>query len=619
MTSEHWDALVRRLDGLAKENPSGYRLRVGLLAALGYVYILGTLVVLAAAGVMVVLAATKSHAFILGKFLIPLGALALLILRALWVKIPPPEGIPLDRSTAAALWRLVDEVRVRVDGPRVDELLLNGELNARVAQIPRLGPVGWERNYLVVGLPLMQALTPDEFKAVVAHEFGHLSKRHGRFGSFIYRIRETWDRLLGTLDADRHWGRILFRRFFGWYAPYFSAYSFALVRAHEYEADQASAEAAGSRAAATALAALTVADRYLASSYWPGVFALTHSERRPPSAAFSGMAVGLAEARTGEQRVDWLRKALREPAGTADTHPSLSERLTELGVVPPESIIAAQNGAGETAAQRFLEGAEAGLAERLDEEWRQAVAQLWEEEHQETLEAEQNLAELERRSEQETQSSEELAERVYLTARLREPEQSIPLLEELLARKPDESAAHCILGSLLLDRGDDRGLGHLDRAMEAEPNTVFVACERAYLYLKEHQRDEEAESYRRRAQERADMLESGHSERMDVSPRGPFEPHALPPEEVERLRDALSRFKKIKRAYLVRKRMRHLDDEFPLHMVFLFPRGLIYDQQKLVEEVAATVQFDGWFFSPRETTLKRRKLDQIPGAKIYGR
>jgi len=39
MNQEQYDALVKRLEGYARENPGSYKLRVGLLAALGYGYI----------------------------------------------------------------------------------------------------------------------------------------------------------------------------------------------------------------------------------------------------------------------------------------------------------------------------------------------------------------------------------------------------------------------------------------------------------------------------------------------------------------------------------------------------------------------------------------------------
>ena len=75
-------------------------------------------------------------------------------------------------------------------------MLLTGDFNAAIVQHPRFGIFGGTRNYLMLGLPLMQSLSPAEFQAVVAHEFGHLWGAHGRFGAWIYRLRTGWARLL---------------------------------------------------------------------------------------------------------------------------------------------------------------------------------------------------------------------------------------------------------------------------------------------------------------------------------------------------------------------------------------------------------------------------------------
>src|SRR5947208_2584067 len=83
---------------------------------------------------------------------------------------------------------------------------------------------------LLLGLPLMKSLTPAQFEAVLAHEFGHLAGGHGRVSNWIYRLRLSWARLLSALEG-RKAGSWLFLPFFNWYAPYFSAYSFPLARA----------------------------------------------------------------------------------------------------------------------------------------------------------------------------------------------------------------------------------------------------------------------------------------------------------------------------------------------------------------------------------------------------
>src|SRR5262245_29003654 len=263
MTAEAWDLLVRRLEAKAKSEPRSYRLRVALLAALGYAVIAGALIVaVAGLALSLLFAAREPAAF---KLVFLFGPLAWVIVRALPVKLPPPEGLELSRHEAPELFALVDGLRKQLSAPRIHHLLVDGELNASVAQIPRLGAFGPSRNYLVVGLPLLDALSPDEFRAVLAHELGHVSARHGRFSAWVYRLRQTWARIQASLDEQRHWGAGVFRRFFRWYSPYFGAFSFVLAREQEYEADRAAAEAAGPQAAATALSRLEIAAHALRS------------------------------------------------------------------------------------------------------------------------------------------------------------------------------------------------------------------------------------------------------------------------------------------------------------------------------------------------------------------
>jgi len=73
--------------------------------------------------------------------------------------------------------------------------LITDDFNAAVVQIPRLGLLGWYRNTLLIGLPLMKALTRQQLAAVLAHEFGHLAGGHGRLGNWVYRLRFGWARL----------------------------------------------------------------------------------------------------------------------------------------------------------------------------------------------------------------------------------------------------------------------------------------------------------------------------------------------------------------------------------------------------------------------------------------
>ena len=138
-------------------------------------------------------------------------------------------------------------------------VLLTGDLNAAVVQVPRLGVFGWYKTYLLLGLPLMDAMEPDEFKAVVAHEFAHLSNQDSRLGSWLYRLRSSWERVMDSLSEQGAPRPLL--AFINWFWPRFNASAFVLSRSQEYQADAFAALVTSPQASARGLQRLAVETR----------------------------------------------------------------------------------------------------------------------------------------------------------------------------------------------------------------------------------------------------------------------------------------------------------------------------------------------------------------------
>ncbi|HZH79190.1 MAG TPA: hypothetical protein VEY88_24400, partial [Archangium sp.] len=136
---EAFDARVAELERVAQRSPGAYKLRVVLLGALGYAYLLTGLLVLLTlvAGMVLLLLKGKGIALAL-----KLGLPALLLVgavgSALWVRLSPPEGRELPRGPETeALWAEVEAVRQKLGGPVIHALLLTDDFNAGVVQIPR--------------------------------------------------------------------------------------------------------------------------------------------------------------------------------------------------------------------------------------------------------------------------------------------------------------------------------------------------------------------------------------------------------------------------------------------------------------------------------------------------
>ena len=98
---------------------------------------------------------------------------------------------------------------------------------------------------LVVGASTQYATrlarSPEEVRAILAHEFAHLSRAHGRFSHWIYRLRRSWEHVFQQFSRPRAQGEVSLRpivvKCVDYFWPRFNAHAFVLSRANEYEAD----------------------------------------------------------------------------------------------------------------------------------------------------------------------------------------------------------------------------------------------------------------------------------------------------------------------------------------------------------------------------------------------
>src|SRR5205823_3876738 len=194
MDQRQFEALVQRMERFAVRAPGAYRSWVLALAVFGYTLVLALVIVLLL--LLALLAfGLRDAAWLSVKLGLVVGALGLVVLRWLWVRLEPPTGEPLTRQEAPTFFARLDRLVARLHTPRVHQVLVTEDFNAAVMQLPRLGIFGWYRSYLLIGLPLMQCLSGPQFEAVLAHELGHLSRGHARLGNWIYRLRRVWMRL----------------------------------------------------------------------------------------------------------------------------------------------------------------------------------------------------------------------------------------------------------------------------------------------------------------------------------------------------------------------------------------------------------------------------------------
>lgn len=627
--------MVSRLEQRARRNPARYEWHVASLVLLAYAYLLGVLAVTTGLtlGVIALVIAvpnllTFKLAFIVG---IAAGGLSLAILRGLWVKLPPPKGVELTAQDAPELFALIKDLQRQLRSAPFHKVLLVADYNAAVVQTPRLGVFGWQRNYLLLGLPLLLGLDADEFKAVLAHEFGHLSKNHARFNGWIYRVRRTWEQVFQQMFQRRQTDLGLLRKFLQWFWPKFNASAFVLSRIDEYVADRCAADLAGAGHTASALIRIRVQRPLVLEKFWPELHARANVQAAPPANPFPELAARFGAPVDPGETAKWLRASLLEPTSNADTHPCLRDRLAALGQLPaglPEGHFPAElpPHAGTSAAGVFL-GARLGeWSEKLGRDWARQVGKKWQQRHQEVQQIKQQLAAAAAKISGEPTVG-DLWYRAQLLLRLEGDPGALATVAEILQREPNHAGANFVQGRHWLALGDPVGVPLVERAMAADPSLTAAGLDLLHRHFRQTGDKEQLRALELRFDQSQEVTGKARQERALIKPTDVFIPHGLPPAELQALLLVLDSECAISRACLVRKQVAYLPQQ-PMFVLgldirrCLFQSGRVADNRTIVQNLVKSIKLPGpvyIFVAEGNYRLLGKVVMNVPGGTILNR
>lgn len=627
MTDEDFARLAERVELEFKENPSRYRTKVALLAVLGYAYLFFIAgISIGLAGLLIWELISSGWSIFAIKLVLPLAAIGIAVLRSMAVEFPDPQGVAVTPVDAPALFKLVNGLADKAGAPRPDRILLNAACNAAVAQRPRAGAFGLYENVLILGVPLLAVLNPVQATAVLAHEFGHLAGSHGRFGSWIHRIRVTWHQLDEELRTKGKWGSVTVRWFMQWYAPYFGAYSQVLIRQQELAADQFAANQVGSPAAmADALTALEIRSTACQEFGFQGLWEQTRVEERPPEGALRTVISLSQRALQPHWAQSVVAEALRRGQGPWDTHPPFKTRLAALGTEPDQGLRAVLGGVEQSALFYVLGDEWNALIDRVDQFWRQQAVFGWRKAWMDRRKAIDRLNELKKwETDVGPLSPERQWERVACTGLAEGNERTEPLLVALLGVNADHAGANYQLGRLLVGRGDQAGVALLETAARLSPVAASSAYGLLGRFWEGRGNHQFAEDCRDQAVRAAAEWTSGQRERQGVRKGERLEAHDLAPERVKALQRMFEKYPEVRRAWLGRKALRY----FPSHPYYLLAvelKGWFRSRQDDAAVIRSLVKEDAL---PNQTLVcllsnqpqwMRDAVRKIPGSEISGR
>jgi len=254
------------------------------------------------AGFFVMSHAGHIVAIIAGVGIMSIGVMVILFLIKFIFSVKKHDEsgtVPVTEKEQPALFAFIRQLTTDTQTQFPKKIVLSPEVNASVfyndSFWSMIFPV---KKNLQIGLALVNSLTLSEFKAVMAHEFGHFSQRSMKLGSFVYNVNKA---IYNMLYENKEFGGFISKWgslhiaiwIFVWFTiqllqgiqyllrlmyGFINKHYMGLSREMEFHADAVAASVSGSNNLATALrkteitdmcyqTVLQKADEWLADNY----------------------------------------------------------------------------------------------------------------------------------------------------------------------------------------------------------------------------------------------------------------------------------------------------------------------------------------------------------------
>ena len=260
----------------------------------------------------------------------------------LWSLVPRRDkfeapGARIDLSREKRLAAEVEAIAKTLKEPMPSEVYLMLEANAFVAQRGGFMGIG-SRRIMAVGLPLMQMLTIAQFRAVLAHEFGHFYAGDTRLGPWVYNARSAMVRVFTNLGERSELIQALTRFLvislahmlvmggISLYWKFFMRLTQLISRSQEYRSDEIACHIAGSEALIAGLENMTKCNAALPAFWQRVVMPVAQHGYRPRLA--DGFMRFMEASNVAQATANHLQQAIANTKTDAmNTHPPLQRRI----------------------------------------------------------------------------------------------------------------------------------------------------------------------------------------------------------------------------------------------------------------------------------------------------
>ncbi|RED53822.1 hypothetical protein [Aestuariispira insulae] len=554
---------------LYENHPLLYRAKVVSAGFLGLIFFptLLILLVLSLGYILFILVlslpATSIQADIALPALILSASLTLLaVARLIQSSLPKTTGVPLPPGDTPALEQMIQESCLKTGNKPIKNLLITGDYQLEFLPLGSAGFWPVPRFTLVIGLPLLQSLSPLEFQSALIGELARHNQHGNRLGAWLYRWQQIFQHMRARKKNDKAFADAILRPFLDQFAPSFNALARFLVTEQIQTADKVAVKETGPDATAQSITSTYVSHKQYETVFWDDFYRRSYQNRYPKELPYDISSRFFASKAVRKHMAELAGGKIPQPRGHIEfAFRDLRGRLRDLRLHPqiPDRL-------NLSADKSLLGDAEPGIRDALNMIWWQQSQPVWDACHSHYRTLSERQKELDTLYEDGQLTEEQWLEWADIARYLDGWDAAADIYETMLIQFPRNPEANYTAGWFRLHDRNLSGLQMLEIAIEETPALSIDICADAVELLEEMDDSALLGIWRQKLQHekanfRLDLAERGRLLDSDI-----LIEHDLGSQEMKDLIQAIAKIPEVEQAFLARKQITARPDS-PLYVL----------------------------------------------------
>lgn len=281
------------------------------------------------------------------------------------LKFSLPTGLEITQEKFPHLIKFIEELQNEFGNPKIDRILIREKYEIRVIKTPRNKIPFLNTTTLIIGLPVLQTMSPLYFRALLARRIGQLSTKHTPITTRLYFLNDIWAQFSSSSKRSKnHFSKAL-GYFFRLYSPLYQKMLMPLLQDEELEADSYGMDLINHDDMNECIVYEEVVTQFLKNKFWPKIYHMAKRAKTPEFMPYSQMTKVVKAGITNDEISATVQAALTVEMNNPGPIPSLTKRLNHLGHAkprPPKRL-------SKTAAEYYLGSSLEKIIQLFDKRW----------------------------------------------------------------------------------------------------------------------------------------------------------------------------------------------------------------------------------------------------------